>query len=221
MTEAREIVPDDVLAFWREAGAARWYACDAAFDAVVRSRFFGLWQKAAGGGLSSWESSDDGALALVIVLDQFPRNMFRDDIQTYSTDALARGAASRAIAGGADRRVDAALLEFLYMPFMHSEDLADQERCVELFRNTANPENLRYAEGHADIIRRFGRFPHRNRILRRDTTPAEQAFLNEGGFRPDDRTVNTATVAVSESAEWILYPQPARSKKHPHHLEEN
>jgi uncharacterized protein (DUF924 family) len=182
MTDARDIMPKAILAFWREAGPGRWYTRDAAFDATVRSQFLPLWQKAAAGELSSWESCDDGALALVIVLDQFPRNMFRDDVRTYSSDALAREVASRALAHGVDQRVDRALLEFLYMPFMHSEHLADQMRCVELFRKAGNPENLKYAEDHADIIRRFGRFPHRNRIVGRATTIDEQAFLDQGGF---------------------------------------
>ena len=182
MTDARDVAPEEVLAFWREAGPARWYRKDAGFDAVVRSRFLGLWQKAAAGELTSWETSDDGALALVIVLDQFPRNMFRDDVRTYSSDALARDVAARAIARGADLRVEGALLEFLYMPFMHSEHLADQMRCVELFRGAGDPANLKYAENHAGIIRRFGRFPHRNRILGRITTSEEQAFLDHGGF---------------------------------------
>jgi uncharacterized protein (DUF924 family) len=132
--------------------------------------------------LSSWEATDDGALALTIVLDQFPRNMFRDDALTYASDLQAREVAARAIHRGADARIEPALLEFLYMPFMHSEHLPDQLRCVELFRATANADNLGYAEQHADIIRRFGRFPHRNRILGRETTPAEQAFLDAGGF---------------------------------------
>jgi len=109
--------------------------------------------------------------------------MFRGDIRTYSSDALAREVASRAIARGTDRRVEPVLLEFLYMPFMHSEHLADQLRCVELFRKTGQTDNLKYAEDHADIIRRFGRFPHRNPILGRATTPEEQAFLDGGGFR--------------------------------------
>jgi uncharacterized protein (DUF924 family) len=182
MTDARGVMPDEILAFWREAGPGRWYKRDDAFDAVVRGQFLGLWQKAAAGELSSWEKSDDGALALVIVLDQFPRNMFRGDVRTFSSDALAREVAGRAIARGTDRRVDGALLEFLYLPFMHSEHLADQLHCVELFRKAANPENLRYAEGHADIIRRFGRFPHRNCILGRMTTSEEQTFLDSGGF---------------------------------------
>ncbi len=147
MTDTRDITPADILAFWREAGRERWYKRDDAFDADLRGRFLGLWRKAAAGELSSWETTDDGALALVIVLDQFPRNMFRDDVRTYSSDALAREVASRAIARGADRRIEAALLEFLYMPFMHSEHLADQLRCVELFRKTGNADNLRICRG--------------------------------------------------------------------------
>ncbi len=182
MTDARDMTPGDILAFWREAGSERWYARDATFDEEVRRTFFGLWRKAAAGDLSSWETSDDGVLALVIILDQFPRNMFRDDIRTYSTDGQAREVADRAIARGADTRIEAGLLEFLYMPFMHSEQLSDQQRCVELFRRAGDPDNLRYAEDHADIIRRFGRFPHRNRVLGRSTTPEERAFLDNGGF---------------------------------------
>ena len=112
--------PEEILAFWREAGRERWYKKDAAFDAVLRSRYLPLWQRAAAGELASWEASDDGALALVIVLEiSFPRNMFRDDIRTYASDALAREVAGRAIARGADMRVDGKLLEFLYMPYMH------------------------------------------------------------------------------------------------------
>jgi uncharacterized protein (DUF924 family) len=182
MTGARDVTPADILAFWREAGRERWYKRDDAFDAEVRRRYLALWQRAAAGQLSSWEATDDGALALTIVLDQFPRNMFRDDRRTYATDGLALEVAGRAIARGADQRIDAALLEFLYMPFMHSEHLPDQLRCVELFRNAGNIENLNYAEDHAGIVARFGRFPHRNRILGRATTPEEQAFLDGGGF---------------------------------------
>jgi uncharacterized protein (DUF924 family) len=174
--------PAEILTFWREAGPDRWYEKDDAFDAEVRRRFHELWRRAAAGELSSWEASDDGALALTIVLDQFPRNMFSGDARTFSTDAKAREIASRAIARGADTRIDPALLEFLYLPFMHSEELADQLRCVELFQNTPNADNLRYAEQHADIIRRFGRFPHRNRVLGRATTSEEKAFLEDGGF---------------------------------------
>ena len=179
-----QVAPADILAFWRDAGPKRWYTSDDAFDAEVRRRFFGLWQRAAAGELSSWEMGDDGALALVIVLDQFPRNMFRGDARTYASDALARDVAHRAIEHGVDARIDPSLREFLYLPFNHSEHLSDQLRCIELTRAAGNAENLKWAEHHAAIIRRFGRFPHRNRLLGRATTPEEQAFLDEGGFAP-------------------------------------
>lgn len=182
MADIGNISPAGILAFWREAGRERWYKCNDAFDAEVRHRFLALWQKAASGELGSWEDSDDGALALVIVLDQFPRNMFRGTPEAFASDALARDVARRAIERGIDRRIDPLLLEFLYLPFMHSEHLSDQLHCVALFENTDNAENLKYARKHADIIQRFGRFPHRNRLLGRDTTAEEQAFLDSGGF---------------------------------------
>jgi uncharacterized protein (DUF924 family) len=178
MDGAHSVTPADVLAFWREAGPDRWFAGDNAFDAEVRRRFFDLWRAAADGRLASWEVSDDGKLALLIVLDQFPRNMFRGDRRAYATDAPARDLATRAIEGGVDLRIEPLLREFVYMPLMHSENLSDQERCVELFRNAGATENLKYAEHHADIIRRFGRFPHRNPVLMRATTADEQAFLD-------------------------------------------
>ena len=182
MTGGDTTTPADILAFWREAGRERWYEKDDTFDAEVRRRYLELWQKAAAGELSSWEASDEGALALTIVLDQFPRNMFRGDAMAFSSDARAREVAGRAITRGVDLRVEPVLQQFLYLPFMHSEQMADQLRCVELYRSSPNPDNLRYAEQHADIIRRFGRFPHRNRMLGRATTPEEAAFLADGGF---------------------------------------
>ncbi|MBR1361453.1 DUF924 family protein [Bradyrhizobium ottawaense] len=182
MTAVGDITPSGILAFWREAGRERWYKRNDVFDAEVRRRFLALWQKAVAGEIASWEASDDGALALVIVLDQFPRNMFRGTPQAFASDALARDVARRAIDRGVDARVDPVLLEFLYLPFMHSEHLPDQLHCVALFQNTENAENLKYAREHADIIQRFGRFPHRNHLLGRDSTEEEQAFLDKGGF---------------------------------------
>lgn len=182
MTEACAVTAAEVLAFWRQAGSERWYARDDAFDAEIRARFLNLWRKAAAGELTGWEESDDGALALTIALDQFPRNMFRGDPQTYASDAMARDVACRAIGRGADLRVADDLREFFYLPLMHSEHLADQLRCVDLFREAGGTDNLKYAQDHAAIIRRFGRFPHRNRILGRATTDEEQAYLDEGGF---------------------------------------
>ena len=183
MVEA-PVTPAEILSFWRDAGPDRWYRRDDIFDAEVCQRFLDLWQRAAAGELSEWEKSDDGALALVIVLDQFPRNLFRDDGRTYASDALARDVAQRAVENGVDARIDPVLREFLYLPFMHSEHLPDQLRCIALSRAAGHAENLKWAEHHADIIRRFGRFPHRNRLLGRLNTPEEQAFLDEGGFSP-------------------------------------
>jgi uncharacterized protein (DUF924 family) len=174
--------PTDVLAFWRAAGPDKWFTKDAAFDAEVARRFLGLWQSAVAGKLARWEETPDGALALVILLDQFPRNMFRGDGRTYQADALARAAADRAIAKGFDRQTTHDERQFFYLPFMHSEDLADQERCVDLARAYGDDVFTKYADQHADIVRRFGRFPHRNAVLGRVTSGEEQAFLDEGGF---------------------------------------
>ena len=177
-----DVSPEDILSFWRNAGEKRWWTKDDAFDAEIRAKFLDLWSEAAAGRLAHWQQSDDGALALVIVLDQFPRNLFRNDPRTYASDALAQDVATRAVTNGVDARVSEDLRGFLYMPFMHSEHLADQERCVALFGRLGQEENAKYAVHHADIIRRFGRFPHRNRMLGRTTTVDEQAFLDSGGF---------------------------------------
>lgn len=176
------VTPADIITFWREAGYDRWYSKDDAFDAEIRRRFLLTWEAAAGGKLSAWQDSNDGTLALLILLDQFPRNMFRDDPRAFSTDALARDVANQAIARGVDQRIDAVMRQFIYLPFEHSESAADQARCVDLFRTLGDAENLKYAEIHRDIIQRFGRFPHRNRVLGRVTTAEEQVFLDGGGF---------------------------------------
>jgi len=172
----------DVLAFWRAAGPDKWFKKDAAFDAEITSRFSALWHEAAAGALAGWEAAADPAFALVIVLDQFPRNMFRGKADAFATDALARGVAERAIARGLDRQVPASERQFFYLPFEHSESLADQERAIALMGTLGNPDLTRWAELHADVIRRFGRFPHRNSVLGRVSTREEQAFLDAGGF---------------------------------------
>ena len=174
--------PEEVLTFWREAGPDRWFNKDDAFDASIRERFLPTYEAAARGELAGWEASAEGALALVIVLDQFPRNMFRGSARTYAADATARTVANRALKRGYDLDVPGNERGFFFLPFMHSEDLADQERCVALYRE-AGDENLKYAIEHADIVRRFGRFPHRNAALGRETTAEEAAFLAAGGFR--------------------------------------
>ena len=172
----------DVLSFWRDAGPEKWFKKDSAFDDAIRARFLGTYEAAAAGALSEWESTAEGVLALVVVLDQFPRNMFRGSARAFAADPLAREVVDRAIAQGFDREVPQGNRQFFYLPLEHSEALADQERCIALFRATGNAELLKWAELHADIIRRFGRFPHRNAVLGRTTTLDEQAFLDGGGF---------------------------------------
>jgi uncharacterized protein (DUF924 family) len=175
--------PADVLAFWREAGPDRWYDRDDAFDATIHTRFLPAYEAAAAGELSGWETSPEAALALVIVLDQFPRNMFRNDPRAYTADPLARAVADRALARGFDQQVDAGERLFFYLPFEHSEEAEDQARSVALHQTLGDADSLKWAQLHADIIARFGRFPHRNAVLGRATTPDEQAFLDGGGFK--------------------------------------
>lgn len=170
-----------VVDFWREAGPSMWFAKDPAFDRRFRERFLSSHEAAARGELSDWLKTPYGALALVILLDQYPRNSFRGTPRMYATDPVARAVAGAAIAAGHDRAVDVSVALFFYLPYGHSENLADQDKSVELSRRLGQP-SLSHAEGHRDIIRRFGRFPHRNPILGRPMKPEEQKFLDEGGF---------------------------------------
>lgn len=170
-----------VVDFWREAGPKLWFAKDDDFDRRFRERFLALHEAAARGELNRWMAAPDGALALMVLLDQFPRNAFRGTPRMYATDALARELANTAIAAGHDRTVESQMQLFFYLPFGHSENIADQERSVALARRLGQP-SLSHAEGHRDIIRRFGRFPHRNPILGRTMRPEERQFLDQGGF---------------------------------------
>lgn len=181
MTVPAPSTPDAVLRFWRDAGPKRWFARDDAFDAEFRVRFLPTHEAAAAGRLQDWLRSADGALALVLLLDQFPRNAFRGTPRMYASDAQAREAADAAIRAGFDGAVDAELRPFFYLPFMHSERLEDLERCVAL-NTRVGGESLRFARHHRDIVARFGRFPHRNAILGRASSPEEEQFLEEGGF---------------------------------------
>jgi uncharacterized protein (DUF924 family) len=171
-----------VLKFWRTAGPTLWFAKDADFDARFRDRFLASHEAAARGELEHWMASPEGALALLILLDQFPRNAFRGTPRMYDTDALARRAANTAFAAGYDQRMPRELRKFFLLPFAHSEDLADQERAVALARRIG-AEDLSHAEHHRDIVRRFGRFPHRNKILGRETTVEERQYLENGGYQ--------------------------------------
>ncbi len=170
-----------VTKFWRDAGPEAWFAKSDAFDSDLKSRFLDLHYAAARRECDSWLGDAEGALALMILLDQFPRNCFRGTGHMFATDPLARSLAARAIDAGHDLALDAETRVFLYLPFEHSEDIFDQERSVALHKANAEPY-LSYAVDHLDIVRRFGRFPHRNRALGRETTAEEQAFLDGGGF---------------------------------------
>ncbi|MGH8530954.1 MAG: DUF924 family protein [Nevskiales bacterium] len=171
-----------VVAFWQQAGPAMWFAKDADFDRRFRERFLAQHEAAARGELFDWRATADGALALMVLLDQFPRNVFRGTPRMYATDALARRLADEAIRAGHDRAVEHELQKFFYLPFAHSEELADQERSVSLCSRLGQPD-LAHAEHHRDIVRRFGRFPHRNPILGRAMRPEEQRYLDEGGYQ--------------------------------------
>ena len=185
--------PADVLAFWfgneGEPGYGefrdQWFRKDEVFDREITDRFGVLYERAAAGELDDWREDAEGCLALVIVLDQFPRNMFRGDAKTHATDGKALEAAKYAIERALDRELPAFQRMFLYMPFMHAEDVEDQRRSVELFEGLAaepgGPDVVEYAVGHRVIVERFGRFPHRNAILGRETTPEEAEFLTQPG----------------------------------------
>jgi uncharacterized protein (DUF924 family) len=175
--------PAEVVAFWQEAGPQRWFTKDASFDQACRERFLLTYEAASRGDLDEWELTPEGALALVLLLDQFPRNMFRGTRAVYRTDPAAQMAADRAVEKGYDRQVDPALRQFFYLPFMHSEDLAHQERSVALSEALGDEDTLKWARHHRDIVARFGRFPHRNEILGRETTDEEAQFLEESEFR--------------------------------------
>lgn len=181
MSPLPTVQPQDVVAFWREAGPSRWFRKDENFDAEFRARFLSAHEAAARGQLDAWAHDATGALALLILLDQFPRNAFRGTPRMFATDAVARGIARSALQCGFDSATEPELRNFFYLPFMHSEQLADQDRAVELAGRLGG-EALRYALMHRDIIARFGRFPHRNPVLGRDSTPEELRFLDDGGF---------------------------------------
>lgn len=170
-----------VVEFWREAGPTLWFAKNKDFDHRFRERLLSTHEAAARGELDGWLATSHGALALIILLDQFPRNAFRGTPRMYATDAKARAAAAAAIAAGHDQAVSRELRLFMYLPFGHSEDLQDQERSVALVQDLGEPD-LSHARRHRDIIARFGRFPHRNAILGRAIKPDEKRYLDEGGY---------------------------------------
>ena len=169
----------DVLEFWFSGDAREaWFHSSPAFDQAIRRRFAELFGRAAKDELEAWQTSAEGCLALCILLDQMPRNMFRGDPRAFATDQAARAVAEHALARGFDRELTSERKQFIYLPFMHSEKLDDQLRALELFESRGMAENRRFAENHVAIIRRFGRFPHRNAVLGRPSTEAEAGYLS-------------------------------------------
>lgn len=187
----------DVLTFWLDDVApADWYRQDDALDQRIRETFAETWEHAADGHLGLWLTCPSEALAYIILTDQFPRNMFRNSGEAFSTDPLARAAAKMAIDRDWDLRIDPPARQFFYLPLMHSENLADQDRAVRLFHARMPDDatdNLDHARAHRAVIRNFGRFPHRNEALDRPTTEAEQVFMRDGGYGAMLRQVQAET----------------------------
>lgn len=180
------VAPDDILTFWLdEVGPKGWYATDDALDASIRDRFEGAWQGAMDGRYALWLTYPSGALAYIILMDQFPRNMYRGTAQAFASDRAGLAAAKSAISKGWDMKIDPPARQFFYLPLMHSENLCDQERCVRLFleRMPDADSNLLHARVHREIIRKFGRFPYRNEALDRRETTHEADYLANGGYR--------------------------------------
>ena len=187
----RSAIAQAVLDFWFGAPGsvhygkprAEWFKKSADFDALIRSRFLPLYEQATVGQLTPWRDSPLTLLALIIVLDQFPRNLFRDSARAFASDAAALDAAQRMVALRWDLRLQAVERGFVYLPFEHAEDIAAQRTALVLFRELGNADLLQWAQKHHDVIARFGRFPHRNAALGRVSSPEELAFLQQPGSR--------------------------------------
>ncbi|NRB03367.1 MAG: DUF924 domain-containing protein [Rhodobacteraceae bacterium] len=191
--------PEEILAFWLdEVGPEQWYAQDDALDAQIIERFGEAWKQARDGAFSLWLTYPTGALAYIILTDQFPRNMFRGQADAFSTDRAAVAAAKSAIAKGWDMRIDEPARQFFYLPLMHAENLCDQDRCVRLMCDRmpeTGDSNLIHSRAHREVIRQFGRFPYRNAALGRASTAAELNFVEQGGYGAVLRSLQTDKAA--------------------------
>lgn len=177
----------NIIRFWvDDTGPEGWYNGTEALDTEIRGRFLPSWEAARAGALEHWQDTAEGALGFLILTDQFPRNMFRGDTRSFATDAAALACAERAIDNGLDLQIDLPTRQFFYMPFMHSEEMAMQDRCIELMQDRmSDPRgegDTLHARVHREIIRRFGRFPYRNQALGRDSSAEEEVFIREGGY---------------------------------------
>ena len=176
------IKPTEILEFWKEIGPDGWWEKNESVDNTIRERFGPAHEQATKGNLNEWKKTADECLALVILLDQLSRNLFRGSPKSFSQDNQGLDIVKHALSHGFDRQCDSELMKFFYVPFMHSEAIAEQEKCVILMHSTQDEDSINAALVHREIIARFGRFPHRNEVLDRHTTPAERSFLDQGGF---------------------------------------
>jgi uncharacterized protein (DUF924 family) len=181
-TPSASVTPRDVIGFWLDAGPEKWFSKDPQFDAELTRRFADAADRAAEGAFDGWCETTEGTLALILLLDQFRRNIHRETPQAFSADPKALEIAKSALARRLDQDLPRDQRKWLYLPFEHAEDLATQEQSVALFEANGIEDDLKWAVEHRDIIARFGRFPHRNAILGRTTTPEEEEFLASGGF---------------------------------------
>jgi uncharacterized protein (DUF924 family) len=187
MTEGSSAVPTDpraraIVDFWIRAGPKKWFEKSAEFDREIAERFGPLVEQVSAGALEVWRKEPVGSLALILLLDQFLRNIYRDTPDAFAHDALALKTAEDALAAGHDKQFANPLRRFFYVPFMHAEDIELQNRCIALCRAAGDEEGVKYGVIHAEIIEKFGRFPHRNRILGRTSSEEEERFLAAGGF---------------------------------------
>ena len=174
--------PKEILDFWTEAGPAKWWKKNPDFDAEIAKRFQKTHERACAGELDDWAETADGALALIIVLDQFSRNLHRNSPQAFAQDGKTASIARAQIASGGDKTMAREIHQFCYLPLMHSENLDDQDLCLQQMQKMGEKNSIRSAIEHRDIVARFSRFPHRNAVLGRSTTAEEQSFLDAGGF---------------------------------------
>lgn len=188
--------PDEVLNFWLdEVDQKQWYIQDDDLDRKIVEKFEATWNEAMEGSWGLWLTYPSGALAYIILTDQFPRNMFRDSAKAFSSDKMALAVAKQAIHRGWDLKIDEPARQFFYLPLMHSENLCDQERCIRLMKERmpeTGESNLIHAKAHREVIRLFGRFPYRNEALDRQMTESEQAYVNDGGYGSTLRALQNA-----------------------------
>lgn len=173
----------EIISFWfSDEVQPLWFNSTSEFDELLRQRYKGTWELACCGNFDHWQLDPNGALALVIILDQFPLNMFRQDKRQYSTEAHARKIANYAIEQGFDHQLSDQQKSFFYLPYMHSESLDDQNKAVSLYEKAGLESNLGFAKHHRDVIQRFGRFPHRNEALGRESTDEEIEYLKKSNW---------------------------------------